>query len=115
VRVSGKTGERYLIAKYETLRVLERLHSRQQDIAARDLEAVIGRVDKLLFRNAVGQRPRSFFNRMWAKLMRESGLAKNTAGQGRTLYSLCHTYATEELTCTPLPYQPIFRRSRLQA
>lgn len=96
VRVSGKTGERYLIAKHEALRVLQRLHSRQGDIAARDFEQVLGRTDKLLFRNALGMRPRSF-NGMWGKLMRESGLARNTAGQGRTLYSLRHTYATLEL------------------
>ena len=96
VRVSGKTGERYLIAKHETLHILQRLHTRQSDIAARDFEQVLGRVDKWLFRNALGMRPRSF-NGMWGKLMRESGLARNGAGQGRTLYSMRHTYATQEL------------------
>ena len=96
VRVSGKTGERYLIAKHEALGILQRLHSRQQDIAARAFEQVLGRSDLLLFRNALGMRPRSF-NGMWAKLMRESGMKRNTAGQGRTLYSLRHTYATLEL------------------
>ena len=57
---------------------------------------MLGRVDKWLFRNALGMRPRSF-NGMWGKLMRESGLARNGAGQGRTLYSMRHTYATQEL------------------
>jgi integrase len=56
----------------------------------------LGRPQLLLFRNAVGLRPRTF-NGMFAKLMRESGLARNAAGQGRTLYSLRHTYATLEL------------------
>jgi integrase len=96
VRVSGKTGERYLIAKHETLPVLQRLHQRQVDIAGRDIDTVLGRSQLLLFRNAVGLRPRTF-NGMFAKLMRESGLARNAAGQGRTLYSLRHTYATLEL------------------
>ena len=96
VRVSGKTGERYLIAKHEALVVLHRLHGRQCDVAGVEFEKVLGRADKLLFRNAIGMRPRSF-NGMWNKLMRESGLAKNTAGQARTLYSLRHTYATLEL------------------
>ena len=96
VRVSGKTGERYLIAKHQALAVLQRLHSRQRDIAEREFEQVLGRTDKLLFRNALGMRPRSF-NGMWAKLIRESGMGKNGAGQGRTLYSLRHTYATLEL------------------
>lgn len=96
VRVSGKTGERYLIAKHETFAVLQRLHSRQQDIADREFAKVFGRSDRWLFRNALGMRPRSF-NGMWAKLLRESGLGKNAAGQLRTLYSLRHTYATLEL------------------
>ena len=96
VRVSGKTGERYLIAKHETLRVLQRLHTRQRDITARDFEQVLGRADKLLFRNALGMRPRTF-NGMFAKLMRESGLALDGGQQRRTLYSLRHTYATLEL------------------
>lgn len=96
VRVSGKTGERHLIAKHETLQVLHRLHSRQLDICIKNFEAVIGRAEKYLFRNANGLRPRTF-NGMFIKLMRESGLATNAAGQKRTLYSLRHTYATEEL------------------
>ncbi len=96
VRVSGKTGERYLIAKHETLPVLQRLHQRQVDIAGRDFESVLGRSQLLLFRNAVGLRPRTF-NGMFAKLMRESGLLQAASGGTRTLYSLRHTYATEEL------------------
>jgi integrase len=50
----------------------------------------------LLFRNAVGVRPRTF-NGMFGKLMRESGLLQHPSGGTRTLYSLRHTYATEEL------------------
>ncbi len=41
--VSGKTGERYLIAKRETLRVLQRPHQRQGSIAGRDIDTVLGR------------------------------------------------------------------------
>ena len=96
VRVSGKTGERYLIAKHEALAVLQRLHARQADIAGREFDAVLGRANLLLFRNAVGVRPRTF-NGMFGKLMRESGLLQAVGGGRRTLYSLRHTYATEEL------------------
>ena len=49
-----------------------------------------------MFRNAVGIRPRAF-NGMFGKLMRESGLLQAVVGGRRTLYSLRHTYATEEL------------------
>jgi integrase len=96
VRVSGKTGERYLIAKHEAVAVLHRLHSRQQDVCDLDFDRVLGHSGKHIFRNAIGLRPRTF-NGMFEKLMRESGLALNGAGQKRTLYSLRHTYATTEL------------------
>jgi integrase len=96
VRVSGKTGERYLIAKHEAVGVLHRLHSRQQDVSSLDFDRVLGHIGKHLFRNAIGLRPRTF-NGMFEKLMRESSLALNGAGQKRTLYSLRHSYATAEL------------------
>ena len=96
VRVSGKTGERYLIAKHEAVAVLRRLHGRQQDVCGLDFDRVMGHSGKLIFRNAIGLRPRTF-NGMFEKLMRESGLALNGAGYKRTLYSLRHTYATTEL------------------
>jgi integrase len=34
---------------------------------------------------------------MFRRLMRDSGLAKTTEGENRTLYSLRHTYATLKL------------------
>ncbi len=79
-----------------SLGVLQRLHQRQEDIAGREFDSVLGRSQLLLFRNAVGLRPRTF-NGMFAKLMRESGLLQHPSGGTRTLYSLRHTYATEEL------------------
>lgn len=96
VRVSGKTGERYLIAKHEAVAVLQRLHSRQQDVCEKPFERVLGQVGKYIFRNALGLRPRTF-NGMFEKLTRESGLMYNAADEKRTLYSLRHTYATLEL------------------
>jgi integrase len=96
VRVSGKTGERYLIAKHEAAPVLQRLHSRQQDVCGLDFERVLGHSSKYIFRNAIGLRPRTF-NGMFEKLTRESGLMYNAADEKRTLYSLRHTYATLEL------------------
>jgi integrase len=96
VRVSGKTGERYLIAKHEAVAVLRRLHSRQQDVCGLGFDGVLGRSSKYIFRNALGLRPRTF-NGMFEKLTRESGLMYNAADEKRTLYSLRHTYATLEL------------------
>lgn len=96
VRVSGKTGERYLIAKHEAVAVLRRLHIRQQDVCQKPFDQVLGHIGKFIFRNAIGLRPRTF-NGMFEKLTRESGLMYNAADEKRTLYSLRHTYATLEL------------------
>ena len=94
--VDGKTGGRWLIAKHETISILEDLHRRQPDIAGIPIGDIMGRVPKFLFRRTDGQRPRTF-NGMFSKLMRESGMRTNTMDQDRTLYSLRHTYATREL------------------
>jgi integrase len=95
--VDGKTGGRWLIAKHRAVDVLKRLHANQddiKDIAFDDLFAT--RVPHLLFRYSDGHQPHSFVG-TFRRLMRDSGLLKNTEGQTRTLYSLRHTYATLEL------------------
>jgi integrase len=95
--VDGKTGGRWLIAKHRAVDVLKRLHARQTDlkhISFDDLFAL--RVPHLLFRFADGYQPPSM-NGTFRRLMRDTGLLKNTEGQTRTLYPLRHTYATFEL------------------
>lgn len=95
--VDGKTGGRWLIAKHRAVDVLRRLHARQTDIKHIDFEEVLKtRVPHLLFRFADGYQPPSM-NGTFKRLMRDTGLLKNTEGQTRTLYSLRHTYATFEL------------------
>jgi len=51
---------------------------------------------QLLFRFSNGYQPQNM-NCTFRRLMRDTGLLKNTEGQTRTLYSLRHTYATIEL------------------
>ena len=95
--VSGKTGGRWLIAKHKAVEVLQRLHSRQRDIAELSFETTLSqRVPHLLFRFSDGHQPQSLVG-TFRKLMRDSGLLKDAQGQSRTLYSLRHTYATLEL------------------
>ena len=95
--VSGKTGGRWLIAKHAAVEVLRRLHARQADIADVAFEDVLTtRVPQLLFRFSSGHQPHSLVG-TFRKLMRDSGLLLDGAGQARTLYSLRHTYATLEL------------------
>ena len=95
--VDGKTGGRWLIAKHRAVDVLKRLHARQTDIKQISFEELFAeRVPHLLFRFADGYQPPSM-NGTFRRLMRDTGLLKNTEGQTRTLYSLRHTYATFEL------------------
>jgi integrase len=97
VWVNGKTGGRWLIAKHRAVDVLRRLHARQADIKHMDFEDVLKtRTPQLLFRISNGYQPPSM-NGTFKRLMRDTGLLKNTEGQTRTLYSLRHTYATLEL------------------
>jgi len=94
--VDGKTGGRWLIAKHELAAVLQRLHSRQRDIAGKGFDSVLGRHKGWLFRTEDGRRPYSF-NGLFRRLLRHAELLENNAGATRTLYSLRHTYATAEL------------------
>jgi integrase len=95
--VDGKTGGRWLIAKHRAVEVLKRLHARQKDIAGMSFETTFAeRVPHKLFRFSDGYQPPSL-NGTFRRLMRDTGLLKNSEGQNRTLYSLRHTYATFEL------------------
>lgn len=95
--VDGKTGGRWLIAKHRAVEVLKRLHARQKDICEMSFETMFTeRLPHKLFRFSNGYQPPSL-NGTFKRLMRDTGLLKNTEGQNRTLYSLRHTYATLEL------------------
>jgi integrase len=92
--VSGKTGGRWLIAKHAAVNALQRLHARQRNVCEMSFETLFAaRVPHLLFRHSDGHQPHSLVG-TFRKLMRDSGLLKNTEGQNRTLYSIRHTYAT---------------------
>ena len=94
VWVDGKTGGRWLIAKHAAVDVLKRLHARQRDICDLSFETTFtARVSHLLFRFSDGHQPNSLVG-TFRRLMRDSGLLVDGAGQTRTLYSLRHTYAT---------------------
>jgi integrase len=95
--VSGKTGPRWLIAKHECVEALKRLHLSQPDIEHLDFEEVISaKLPHKLFRFEDGTEPYEFTH-VFTRFMKESQLMKSTMGTNRTLYSLRHTYATNEL------------------
>ena len=95
--VDGKTGGRWLIAKHRAIDVLQRLHLRQTDVKSIAFEDLLTqRINRKLFTLGNGYQPPSL-NGTFKRLMRDTGLLKDGAGQNRTLYSLRHTYATLEL------------------
>ena len=95
--VSGKTGERWLIAKTDAASVLERLAARDDACVGRTLDDIFAaKLDKLLFTFSDGTQP-YHFNAAFSRLLEDSGLERDGSGANRTLYSLRHTYATQEL------------------
>ena len=95
--VDGKTGGRWLIAKHRAVEVLQRLHARQIAIAHMQFDEVLSApVQHKLFAFSNSYQPPSL-NGTFRRLMRDSKLLTDANGQTRTLYSLRHTYATQEL------------------
>ena len=89
--VSGKTGPRHLIAKSAAVEALDRLAMRNLGLP---LEQVINQgVAGKVFVCGSGYEPHDLRG-SFRRLMRDSGLLKDTGNEARTLYSLRHTYAT---------------------
>ena len=88
------TGGRWLIAMHKAVDVLKRFHARQKDICELSFETTLTtRVPHLLFRFGYGHQPQSLVGR-FRRLIRDSSLLLDSAGQTQTLYSLRHTYST---------------------
>ena len=95
ITVDGKTGNRQLIARVNTMDYLKRIQERFADLKCMDFDALLTkRVDKYVFRLADGTRTNSL-GQTFEQLMRDTGLGVGgSSEQQRTLYSLRHTYAT---------------------
>lgn len=90
--VNGKTGQRYVIARHSVRRYLCRIQNRFTDL--KDLSNnELFKVNEHVFRLEDGSIPKDLHG-AFEKLMNDSGLAFDTTGKRRTLYSLRHTYAT---------------------
>jgi integrase len=98
ITVDGKTGNRQLIARVNTMDYLKRIQERFADLNGMDFDALLTkRVDKYVFRLADGTRTNSL-GQTFEQLMRDTGLGVGgSSEQQRTLYSLRHTYATFSL------------------
>ena len=95
--VSGKTGARRLIAKHECAEVLKRIQATNENIADMTLDELMEmKLAQRVFRFKDGRKPFEM-NKVFRRLLEEMNLVKGQAGTDRTLYSLRHTYATQEL------------------
>lgn len=95
--VSGKTGGRWLIAKHWAAEALGRLALRQTDVAMTLDEVIAAKLPAKVFRLDTGA-PANSLHGTFRKMLLDAGLSKDaTTGQQRTLYSLRHCYATQEL------------------
>ena len=95
--VSGKTGERWLIAKHDAVTVLERLAARDPQCSGLTLDDIFAaKIPKPIFSFSDGTQP-YHFNKAFERLLKSADLLVDSSGQTRTLYSLRHTYATLEL------------------
>jgi len=87
--VSGKTGPRDLIARSGAITALDRLARRNR---GKSLEQTIEeRIPEPTFVCQSGYEPQGFEG-SFRRLMRDSGLLKDSSGKNRTLYSLRHTF-----------------------
>jgi hypothetical protein len=78
--VSGKTGARWLIAKHECLRVLERLQATHQDTAELSFDDLLAlRMPVKLFRFQDGRNPFEM-NKIFRRLLEDLDLVKGQAG-----------------------------------
>jgi len=97
IRVSGKTGTRQLIAKHAAVAVLERRAAADPACSGMTLDAVLYKaLPERIWRYSTGGQLYGFLA-SFKRMLTQCGLLKDTAGSDRTLYSLRHTYATQEL------------------
>ena len=91
--VSGKTGPRYLIAKHEVIKVLERM-MRWHKLDYTNLNGLIeAKLDTAIFCLPDNTQISNMDN-IFRILMVRSKMRVDSGGLNRTLYSLRHTYAT---------------------
>ena len=84
--VSGKTGERQLIARHNVRRYLDRIKSRFE----------VSKQNDYVFRLRSGKRTYSM-NATFEQCLKSGDLLADRNGKVRTLYSLRHTYATFQI------------------
>jgi integrase len=98
ITVSGKTGNRQLIARHSTIVYLKNIQSRFENLNDISFDELLNRkIDQYVIRLRDGTRPKSL-DKSFRQLLTDSGLLYGTTSDmPRTLYSLRHFYATYQL------------------
>ena len=96
--VSGKTGQREIVARHHCVVYLKRIHERSLDICGMSFEDVLAKgVDEYVFRLPDGTQSLNL-HQTFERLLKDAGLLLDRRSDvNRTLYSLRHTYATLSL------------------
>ena len=104
ISVTGKTGQRELAARDNTIKYLKRIYDRSSDLKAVTFEELIEHgSEEYVFRLADGTRTLNL-SQTFTVLMKDSDLLVDRAtGFNRTLYSWRHTYATFALLYHKIP------------
>lgn len=107
--VSGKTGERWLIAKHGAADAFERLAVRQ-GIGSNLDDAIAAKSEAWVFATSQGTKPTSLHT-SFELLLKDSGLRVDpVTGKNRSLYSLRHCYATMSLMAGQLDMHTLARQ-----
>lgn len=110
IAVSGKTGERELVARHGCVEFFKRIQSRFTDLASLSFEDLVrSRNHSYVFRLANGKRPENFCH-LFEDFLSEVGLLTDKHGNKRTLYSLRHTYATLQLVLGKVPIHQLAKQ-----
>ena len=98
ILVSGKTGQRELVARHGCEAYLKRIQSRFPDLASMSFDDLLkAQIDQYVFRLRDGKRTRDLYH-TFNEFLTEHGLVNDSQGNRRSLYSLRHMYATMRLT-----------------
>ncbi len=100
IRVIGKTGDRTLIAQdvfENTTKPLKRLQDIHDDLQGLEFKELFKRAE-YIFRMPNGEVPHSkVLSKAFTVFIKKLGIQFDSKGHKRTLYSLRHTYATQQL------------------
>jgi integrase len=113
--VKGKTGQRQIIGRLPSIRVLERIALRNYGVESSIKDPLAELIkptnDDYIFRTKEGRDLSDVFNHMFDNFLSDHGLLIDPkTNQKRVFYSLRHTYATLSLTHDRVPIHTLAKQ-----